>query len=308
MKARPWWDRIWSPWVGCPGAKEPGADGECLAMPCQNCWAKREEDTRFRHLGRCGDPRGAGPYFRRGPVFQPQRLRDPLRWRRPLRVFVCGRSDPFAPGLSIGEIRKAWRIMRRAVHHTFLVLTKWPETCRRLMALDAARWRPPPYKALANVWLGTSIWNDASARANLPPLLATEAAVRFASYELLGPLGEEALALVRRLDWLIIEGETGKSARVAHPEWVRAAFRAATPKRGPAVPVYFWKWGEWRPRIGNEFPPNGRLVRIKVDGADVTTGPGLYEDSDAEMVRVGRRCSGCEIDGGTFLEWPEAQR
>lgn len=146
---------------------------------------------------------------------------------------------------------------------------------------------------LPNLWLGVSIENQETANERIPLLLDTPAAVRFISAEpLLGPLdltevddGEDALdpecwgdcacppdpgcrkqggdgELHRRLDWVIVGGESGPSARPCNVDWVRSVVRQCREARTPvfvkqmgAVPTtvsvngwpnrdpFCWWWG-----------------------------------------------------------------
>lgn len=100
-----------------------------------------------------------------------------------------------------------------------------------------------------NLWLGTSVENQAAADERIPHLLRTPAAVRFLSCEpLLGPvdldravfngqsqglesegipghLAVEVAATFKRLDglhWCIVGGESGHGARPFHVEWARS--------------------------------------------------------------------------------------
>lgn len=68
-----WADSTWNPVTGC--VKVPGSGS------CQNCYASTLTE-RFR-----GTP---GHYSERGfdLTLRPERLDQPLRWRRPRRVFV----------------------------------------------------------------------------------------------------------------------------------------------------------------------------------------------------------------------------
>ncbi len=126
-----------------------------------------------------------------------------------------------------------------------------------LPVINLRRWPLP------NVWLGTSIEDQATADARIPHLLATPAAVRFVSAEPLlgsvdltwhltpkrwgidfadevGPAAE--WGDVPALDWVIVGGESGHGARPMHPDWARS-LRDQCVSAG--VAFFFKQWGEW---------------------------------------------------------------
>jgi len=57
----------------------------------------------------------------------PERLEQPLRWRKPRRVFVNSMSDLFHQDVSDEFIDAVHHVMACAPHHVFQVLTKRPE-------------------------------------------------------------------------------------------------------------------------------------------------------------------------------------
>lgn len=168
----------WNPVSGCT----PISEG------CQNCYAKRMAN---RLRGRCGYP--ADEPFK--VTLHKDRLEEPLRWKKPRRVFVCSMGDLFHENVPFEYIAKVWQTMNNAEQHTFLVLTKRPKRMAEFLSLLA--WynhdrEVEPAEAvlgtggkytLPNVCLGVTVENQAYADERIPILLQIPAAVRFISVE-----------------------------------------------------------------------------------------------------------------------------
>ncbi|QDK01171.1 hypothetical protein I5J50_gp68 [Mycobacterium phage Purky] len=183
----------WNPVTGCTK----------VSAGCDNCYA---EKIANRFAGTSAYPNGFEVTLR------PERLDQPLRWKRPRRIFVNSMSDLFHDQVPDDYIAKVWAVMAWTPHHTYQVLTKRHARMRTLISsreflslvddqwyfigrehqlamkfLDASH----PYDRwpLPNVWLGVSTENQKWADIRIPALLDTPAAVRFISAEpLLGPL------------------------------------------------------------------------------------------------------------------------
>jgi len=192
-----WTDATWNPTTGCTK----------VSQGCKHCYAERE----WKRLA--ANPRG-GVY--QGREFtdvrcHPERLDQPLKWRKPRRVFVNSMSDLFHENVPDEFIDQVFAVMALAPPHIFQVLTKRPRRmweymigqhdidglddvtrveCIRFAAQDYTctpdedvRWPPP------NIHLGVSCEDQASANERIPLLLKTPAAVRWVSLEpLLGPV------------------------------------------------------------------------------------------------------------------------
>lgn len=239
-----WTEKTWNVVTGCAHAS-PG---------CDHCYAERMSK---RLAGRFGYPRDE-PF---AVTLHPERLDEPLRWRKPRRCFVCSMSDLFHPDVPEEFIRRIWTTMALARVHTFQVLTKRPQ---RMAALCRDRDATPAevdegcefgfvpglqYDGPApNVWVGTSVENQRYADLRIPHLLATPAAVRFLSVEpLLGPvdlsewINPGRIGVCKtdngkrwhdvgacehcqgpRIDWCIVGGESGPGARPMEQEWAES--------------------------------------------------------------------------------------
>jgi protein gp37 len=319
-----WTDATWNPVTGCTEVS-PG---------CDHCYAKTFAE-RWR-----GTP---GHHFEQGfdLVLRPERLEQPIRWKKPRRIFVNSMSDLFHDEVPDTFILQVFSVMQQADQHTFQLLTKRHGRMRSLMpwigrklSEDGETWPLP------NVWLGVSVENQQWADIRIPALLATPAEVRFLSCEpLLGPVdiaryidperecnchvpamdgaGQHSAAcrcfIQPEISWVIVGGESGHGARPMHPDWARSLRDQCS---AAGVAFHFKQWGEWAPhRLDGGTHVNSRMSRTRdqhqshrfaPDGtAYVASEPDLYSyPGMASLLRVGKTKAGRELDGRTWDEFP----
>lgn len=307
-----WTDATWNPVTGCTKVS-PG---------CDNCYAETFAE-RFR-----GTP---GHHFERGfdVVLRPERLDEPLKWRKPRRVFVNSMSDLFHEAIPDEFIVEVFARMWWAPNHTFQVLTKRHGRMRSLLPRieEPLRRRehdlalvdaPTPLTwPLPNVWLGVSVENQRWADIRVPALLDTPAAVRWLSCEpLLGPVDLTFCAGVNALeqdwcggpgggtgaphpfvDWVVVGGESGRAARPMEPDWARGIRDACA---AASVPFFFKQWGAWA--------PTGWRGIGRFSGKEQLVGPVLDDMGHREVIeRMSKKAAGRELDGRTWDEYPTAR-
>src|SRR4051794_8755975 len=102
-----WTDATWNPVTGCTK----------ISAGCDNCYAERFSE-RFR--GTPGHPFDNGFDL----TLRPERLEQPLRWRRTRMIFVNSMSDLFHKDVPKEFIVRVFDTMEAAHWHTFQVLTK----------------------------------------------------------------------------------------------------------------------------------------------------------------------------------------
>lgn len=295
-----WTDASWNPILGCT-AVSPG---------CDHCYAARDASGRLARLPLYAGLAKAGVFT--GEVrLVPERLSQPLRWRKPRRVFVNSMSDLFHDAVPDDYIAQVFRVMAAARQHTFQVLTKRHGRMRSL--LNSARFDAPV--AAPNVWLGVSVEDQHWADIRVPALLDTPAAVRWLSCEpLLGPIdlspwltdmdwppcwdthspGDSCGRCIRP-DWIVAGGESGSGARPMHPDWARS-LRDQCAAAG--VPFFFKQWGEWCDR--DQLHPD---VWQQVDAAI-----NLGQQPHPPLLRMGKKRAGRLLDGRTWDEYPTVVR
>ena len=246
-----WTDSTWNPVTGCSKVSEG----------CRNCYA----EALSLRFGRSRFPWSA-QYAAENVVLHPERLEQPLRWRDARRVFVNSMSDLFHEQVPDEFIVRVFAVMSGARQHTFQVLTKRP---LRMLAWQRRFVESP----LPNVWFGVSVERQQEANDRIPWLLRTQAAVRFLSCEpLLGPVNLSELRLKngrrydalrgwsygfagdsspeaghRRIDWVIVGGESGPRRRPMDLDWARSIRDQCT---AADVPFFFKQVGGRTPTAG----------------------------------------------------------
>jgi len=219
-----WTDATWNPVAGC-SMVSPG---------CTNCYAMRMA-ARLEAMGVAkyqGTTRTSGgrAVWTGHVALDGASLRSPLSWRKPRRIFVNSMSDLFQETVPSEFVARVWQVMEEAHWHQFQILTKRPKRMARV--LSGRR-----FKALPNVWLGTSI-ESGRVLDRLGALRTTPAAVRFISFEpLIGAVGDVDLTAI---GWAIVGGESGPRARPMEREWIDQIRRACQRYK---VAFFFKQWG-----------------------------------------------------------------
>jgi protein gp37 len=222
-----WTDATWNPVRGCTKVS-PG---------CAHCYAETFAE-RFR--GVPGHPYEFGFDLR----IVPDKLAEPLRWRKSCRVFVNSMSDLFHEAVPDDYIISVTRVMARANWHQYQVLTKRSERLRYLLQRKLRFVRE-----LRHIWWGVSVENRKHGLPRVDHLREAPAAIRFLSIEpLLEDLGRIDLD---GIDWVIVGGESGPGARPIAQQWV-LSIRDQCKRAG--VPFFFKQWG------GVRKSENGRTL------------------------------------------------
>lgn len=211
-----WTDSTWNPVRGCTKIS-PG---------CKNCYAEAFAE-RFR--GVKSHPYEQGFDLR----LVPEKLSEPLQWRRPKMVFVNSMSDLFQDGVPDSYIVEVAKIMEQAKQHVFQVLTKRSE---RMTEMLGGKLRFASH--YTHIWWGVSVEDRRYGVPRVRDLQQAPAAIRFLSVEpLLEDLGNLDL---RGIDWVIVGGESGPRARPIKKEWVESLLHQCTAAN---IAFFFKQWG-----------------------------------------------------------------
>ncbi len=230
-----WTDATWNPITGCTK----------ISAGCDNCYAARFSE-RFR--GVPGHP------FENGfdLTLRPDRLLQPLEWKKPRMIFVNSMSDLFHKEVPKDYIAKVFDTMEKANWHIYQVLTKRSSLMQKFI-----NERYSTHAAPAHMWFGVSVENSRT-KSRIAHLQSANAGIRFLSVEpLIGSIGQLGLD---GISWVIVGGESGPGARPMEAEWALDV-RNQCVKAG--VAFFFKQWGGKTPKTGgrlldgkewNEFP------------------------------------------------------
>jgi protein gp37 len=230
-----WTDTTWNPVTGCTK----------ISAGCDKCYAERFSE-RFR--GVKGHPFETGFDL----TLRPERVRQPLGWKRPRMIFVNSMSDLFHKNIPQEYIASVFDTMEKADWHVYQILTKRSSLMQKFINARYKKRPAPPH-----MWFGVSVEN-APATSRIAHLRKANVSVRFLSIEpLIAPVGELDLIAI---DWVIVGGESGWGARPMKPEWA-LDIRDQCVYAG--VAFFFKQWGGRSPKTAgrllegkewNEFP------------------------------------------------------
>jgi protein gp37 len=260
-----WTDATWNPVRGCTKIS-PG---------CAHCYAETFAE-RFR--GVPGHPYEQGFDLR----LVPEKLPEPLYWRRSRMIFVNSMSDLFHKDVPDEYIVAVGQVMKLARWHTFQVLTKRAERLRDLLASKLAFIADDRH-----IWWGVSVENRKHGLPRVRHLRAAPAGVRFLSVE---PLLEDLGAFdLTGISWVIVGGESGAGARPMHAVWVRSV-RALCRRAG--IPFFFKQWGG----------PQKKMAGRRLDGRTYDEMPAVERSSFEDPERLEGAIRDSKADWARLLQ------
>jgi len=257
------------------------------------------------------------------------------------RVFIGDMTDIFGEWVPIRFLVGLWMVFASRPDVTFQVLTKRAGRAKEILSSDMARLaeihqddgdlgfpaldefsfadavnrleRGP----LPNVWLSVSCEDQSAANERIPLLLQTPATVRGVSLEpLIGPIDlsqipipngvtmnvlRRASVFAPHVDWVIVGGESGPSARHCDVAWIRSIVQQCQDAR---VPVLVKQLGR--------YPVLHDLTELPE-----WPWPSGFDDAAHQPERCGLSPSGLQWwsiptvshpKGGDMAEWPKELR
>lgn len=204
-----WTDYSWNPVTGCKHG-------------CWYCYAHK----LFTRFGRSFEP-----------TFHPDRLEQPLKMKKPARIFCCSVADLFAEW-TVPEWRKAvFDIIYKSPQYlTFQLLTKQPHLI------------PEDLEIRPNIWIGATISNTQEMY-KMHDLIDKWGGRKFISFEpLLGPIDFDLMDVIelKKINWVIIGKLTGSKKIKLQEEWV---INIINQTRRYKIPIFLKDNLNWEEKI-----------------------------------------------------------
>ena len=300
----------WNPVTGCTK----------VSQGCKYCYAEREWPRLTKLV-----PSYAGRVFS-DVRCHPERLEQPLHWKKPRKVFVNSMSDLFHENVPDEFIDRVFAVMALAPQHTFQILTKRPKRMReymlRLEEIEDSAWlkdsrRPDCAKQirwcleefarsvdtmafqqqvtqtwpLPNVWLGVSAENQETYDDRVELLRQTPAAVRWASIEpMIGPIDT-------RFTNGLVHGCDAADYRL---DWIVAGGESG-PKARPMDPLWARALRDQCAAAGVPFLFKQWGEYLPITSANTPDGLTFWPDDGGDTGRLeGRSASAIEAYGREF--------
>ncbi|MFZ6779653.1 DUF5131 family protein [Undibacterium sp. Ji83W] len=277
-----WTHHTFNPWWGCVR----------VSAACDHCYA----ETWAKRLGE--DVWGAKTERR---FFGDAHWKEPHKWNADAvaqgirkRVFCASMADVFEnrPDLISHRLRLL-ELIAQTPQLDWLLLTKRIHLVKKQL--------PKGYTFPSNVWLGTTVENQAEADKRIRHLLEfTTPAVRFLSCEpLLGPVDLQKYLKRNqagiRVDWVIAGGESGHGSRPMEPQWPDELRKQCSAAK---VAFHFKQWGHWAPiELTTDVLTKKTLIHIVRHG-----------DSEIQLAAVGKGKAGRVLGGRHWDQFPKLQK
>ena len=218
-----WTELTWNPTTGC----------NKVSQGCKFCYA----EVMARRLKAMGLEKYQNGFEL---TLHEDALKIPYTWKQPKIVFVNSMSDLFHKDIPLEFIQRVFKVMNDNPQHVFQVLTKRANVL--LKYHKELEWTH-------NIWMGVSV-EDAKSLSRINLLRRTRAKVKFLSCEpLIGPLTDLNL---KKINWVIVGGESGRRPRPMKPEWVFEIHNKCIEEN---VPFFFKQWG------GTNKKKTGRVLK-----------------------------------------------
>ncbi len=209
-----------------------------------------------------------------------ERLTNLVRSKSPKRILIAPENDLFTKLTSTGLPDFVLLTAFQNPLHTFQLLTNQPENARKLLSNDdlAKRleklWKksledkksPSLFTnenftlPLPNLIIGTNLENPKQVTERRTALqeISTLGWKTWISYQAVAPISWSAEW--KFLNWLVVNGESSKTSRPVHPNWLRNVrdFCAKSKKTS----LFFGGWGDWLPKqIWEEMPESKKSAK-----------------------------------------------
>jgi protein gp37 len=254
------------------------------------------------------------------------------------RVFCASLADVFDNEVDPQWRADLWELIARTPNLDWLILTKRIGNARAMLPVMDSNM--PGYRPWAERWpwshvrIGATVANQDEADRDLTKLLSVPAAGYFVSIEpMLGPinfrwapyahqgigqtyrqyLDEKGTVneydALRKLDWVIVGGESGPGARPMHPNWARSLRDQCI---SASVPFFFKQWGEYvhHEQTGKdlnfcyEHSREGGWIELDGSYSIGETAQPKHVETSAHVFHLGKRGSGYLLDGVEHKQFP----
>jgi protein gp37 len=152
--------------------------------------------------------------------FHEERLEQPLRWKKPRRIFLGSMTDLWDPNVKPEWRRQIWAVCAFTPRHEYIVLTKQPQSinwdelgrqwpAKNMIIGTSVSGAEDGWRALAlGIGMARSQWERP------PPVCRYEGGLAVSFEPLLADVGDVCLD---KIDWVIIGAASGQVARIYPP-------------------------------------------------------------------------------------------